>query len=278
MSPSVLEYRRFAPPAAAAWFVEHLWVVRTPGDAPRVLEVFLPNGRPSVLVRLGALGTRIDPVTGARTADDSGVVGIAVDPHVVELAPGSAFVGAQLAPYGLAALSPDRLLVDESAPLTHVLPPAVAARLAGRLAGLDDAQAVAVLGGELAAGVRRRTPPERLDLLETLMAVIDSQRGLVRAIDLARAGGVSIAALHRCCVEEMGVQPVTFLRATRFFYFVGELAGAPPWPAATVLSAMRTYVATEPAPRELERFTGLSPAQHRLALHGIEELLASATR
>jgi len=274
MSPVVLDYRRFPPPAAAAWFVEHLWVARTAEDAPPVHEVFLPNGRPTVLVRLGALGERIDPVTGTRTADDSGVVGVSVDPHVVRLGPGSWFVGAQLAPYGLAALSPARLLVGESAPLTHVLAPAAAASLAERLrAAPDDARATTMLAVDLAASVRRRTPADRLGLLQTTIEVIEDRRGLVRPIDLAQQGGVSLSALHQCFVEEVGLQPVTFLQATRFFMFVAELAGPPPWPAQTVLSSMRAYLATEPTPREVERFTGLSATELRRAVGGVEELL-----
>lgn len=274
MSPQVLDYQRFPPPAAAAWFVEHLWAARTDQDAPPVWEVFLPNGRPAVLVRLGSLGERIDPVTGARTADDSGVVGISVDPHVVRLEPGSWFVGAQLTPYGLAALHPARLLVEESAPLTHVLAPAVAAGLADRLrAAPDDATAAAILGAELAAAVRRRTPAGRLDTLQTAIRVIEERRGLVRPIDLAQSAHVTLASLHQVFVEEVGVQPVTFLQATRFLLFVAELAGPPPWGAETVLAAMRAYLATEPVPREMERFTGLGPSQLQRAVAGIAALL-----
>ncbi|MDM8085762.1 hypothetical protein QUV83_13380 [Cellulomonas cellasea] len=277
MSPAVLDYHRFPPPADAAWFVEHLWVARTDADAPPVLEVFLPNGRPSVLVRLGSLGTRVDPVTGERAADDSGVIGLSVDPHVVRLSPGSWFVGAQLAPYGLAALRPGRLLVGESAPLTHVLAPAAAATLADRVrAAPDDAHATTILGMDLAASVRRRTPAGRLDTLQTAICVIEERRGLVRPIDLAQAANVTLAALHQCFVEEVGLQPVTFLQATRFLMFVAELAGPAPWTAETVLAAMRSYLATEPVPREVERFTGLSPGQLRRAVHGITALLRPA--
>ena len=66
--------------------------------------LLVPNGRPSVVVRLGEAGERIDPLELDREPNDSSVSGVRSLPVVLEHSSDAVYVGARLKAYGLAAL------------------------------------------------------------------------------------------------------------------------------------------------------------------------------
>ncbi|WP_448060032.1 hypothetical protein [Cellulomonas hominis] len=269
----------FAPPSRAAWFVERLWVARTPAGLPP--EVLVPDGRPTVEVRLAGAATLADPFSRVRTPVVSAVHGLRTVPVVLDQPGGSWTVGARLAPHGLLPLLPGRALVDDSAPLGECLG-LDEAGLAERLRGAtDDAQVAALLAEALTDVVRRPTPAEQLDLVRAVVREIDAERGLVRPVDLVRSLGRSTAVLHKVVSDEIGVTLRTLLAVSRFSHAVRDLAGLEPdargaYPGAPVAGVLRRYVDAAYPAREVERFTGLEPLDLRRMVRGIEELVAVA--
>jgi hypothetical protein len=278
MSVEQIERSVVAPGPAAVGLVEQIWVVRAPaGMRPRVA---LPDGRGAVVVRLGAPARWSDPLSRAEQQVGSVARGPRSTPHLV-VEPGEAWsVGARLTPWALARIGAGRLLVDDVAPLGEVLGTDEAV-LAGTMRACWDTSdpahgAARLLEGALLAAVRRPLSAERQADLERISAVAEQERGLVRPIDLARAIDRSLACLHQILAEEVGLAPTAYLAGVRLSCAVRELGidtrGGTD--AAQVVATLRRYADAGFSPREVERFTGLSPLDLRRCVRGLEELLA----
>lgn len=261
--------------------VEHAWVVRdqerprddVPG-AGRVgagHEVLLPDGRG--LVQLvgpgGAPGTRTDVLTGESAADGDGVRGVSTRAVVRHGAAPAARLGLQLHPLALARLGVRDLLVDRAAPLDVLFGAGAdaVARARTQLGTGHDEGAVRTLVDALAARAARTADvsPD-LGACADALAEVDRVRGLVSAADLARTLEVTVSDLHRWWVTLVGIPPTSYLAAVRLTGFVREAVGPGPVTAADVVGAVRWYAAAGYAPREVERFTGLTPVDlQRLA-------------
>ncbi|GEL45565.1 helix-turn-helix domain-containing protein [Cellulomonas hominis] len=259
--------------------VEALWVAHGPHGAPP--RVALPDGRPAAVVRLGGPVRWVDPLTRETEVIGSVLRGPRSVPQVVladDPAAPSFEVGARLAPWALSALRPDGgFLVDDHRPLAAVLgldEEGLAARL--RAGDPEDAAAVArALEAELVAAVRRPVPAgDRADL-ERVVRIADTERGLVRSIDLARSVDRSLASLHALFAAHVGVTPAAFLSAVRLSCAVRELGVDDRGDAPRVVAVLRSYADAGYPQREVERFTGLSPLELRRAVRGMEEVLAT---
>ncbi|KMM47122.1 hypothetical protein CWIS_01520 [Cellulomonas sp. A375-1] len=284
-------YRRLA--LAVPGLVEHAWVLR---DAGAVRELLLPDGRGLVQLALGAPGRLTDALTGARRAEGDDVRGLLTRAAVRELPAGAVRLGVQLHPMALSRLfvaAPQArvaagraadLLVDRAAPPQDLLGEAVVeAARAALTAGEDDEAARLVV----AAVVRRAQESsderpgsdeddEHRATFAEVVSQVDAERGLVAAADLARAHEVTVSDLHRWSVRYLGVPPATYLAAVRFTGFVREAVGPGPVAPTDVVAALRWYAQSAVAPREVERFTGLSPVELRRVEERVAELVGIA--
>ncbi|RMI09772.1 AraC family transcriptional regulator [Cellulomonas triticagri] len=269
-----------AIPPRSPGLVEALWVARSPHGAPP--RVALPDGRPAAVVRLAGHVRWVDPFSREEERIGSVLRGPRSTPQVV-LADGDAPVweiGVRLAPWALSALHPADALVDAHRPLGDALGldadawTALERRL--RAAGDDAAAAVRALEDVLEAAVRRPVPAHERADLDRVVAVADAERGLVRPLDLARAVDRSLASLHALFAAHLGMTPGAFLSAVRLSCAVRELGVDDRGDAAGVVRVLRSYADAGYAPREVERFTGMSALDLRRSLRGMEELLATA--
>ncbi|KSW29112.1 helix-turn-helix transcriptional regulator [Cellulomonas sp. B6] len=275
MPVAVDHYRRYPVPAVLRGVAEHAWVARHAAGADHV-EVLLPDGRGLLQVVRGTPGELVDPLTGARTPDVDGVRGPWTRAVVARQRGPVVRLGVQLHPLGPARLRGGRPLADAWAGVDEVVP-AEAVTRAGALLddGADDA-AVATLLDALAA--RPRHDGAELDRLEDAIAYVEAHRGLVRAGDIAREVGASVGELHRWCTTLLGVAPAQHLAAVRFSTFVRESVGHGPVDAAATVATVEWFVEAGYPPREVERFTGLPPAElRRLAEHLALHLHTAAT-
>lgn len=246
--------------ASAPLLVEHAWVLRDEGGDR---EVLLPDGRGLLQLVVGAPGVRTDVLTGEQTDDASGVRGFSSRAVVREQLGPAVRLGLQLHPLALALLRPHDLLVDRCAPPAAVVDEADAVLARDALAHGDDEDAVRVLVAALVARSRTTDRPAGVTAMAEVVAEVDRTRGLVAAADLARAQGVTVSDLHRWCVRLVGVAPASYLAAVRFAGFVREAAGPGPVSPRDVVGALQWYESSGPAPREVERTTGLAPAELR---------------
>lgn len=278
---------------ASAGLVEALWVVRAPhGSPPRVA---LPDGRPAVVVRLGGAVRWVDPLTREADVIGSVVRGPRGVPQVVlpedPIAP-TWEIGARLTPYALSALRPEGFLVDDHRALGEGLDldeAALAERLracwapdaaAGeRGAGAEHADpvlaAARILESALVGAVRRPVPQADQDALDRVIRLADTERGLIRALDLAGSVNRTLAALFRLFAAHVGVTPAEFLSAVRLSCAVRELGVDDRGDAVRVVRVLRAYADAGYSNREVERFTGLSALDLRRALRGMEDLVAT---
>jgi AraC-like DNA-binding protein len=285
-----------APTRAGHDLVEALWVARAPHGAPP--RVALPDGRPAAVVRLGGAVRWVDPLSGEHEVITSVLRGPRSAPQLLlaDDADAPAWeVGARLSPWALSALHPDGFLVDDHRALGAALglgAGVLEARLracwapadggdepdaAGR-AGAERAAAVAaarVLEDALHAAVRRPVPPAQHADLARVVQLADAERGLLRQIDLARSVERSLASLHALFAAHVGVTPSAFLSAVRMSCAVRELGVDDRGDAARVVAVLRSYVDAGYAPREVERFTGLSALDLRRSVRGMEVLLGT---
>ncbi|WP_143121524.1 DUF6597 domain-containing transcriptional factor [Saccharopolyspora antimicrobica] len=116
-----VRYERFPPPPGTSRYVEHVWLVEAPADARTKHEILIPNGRPAAVWCLGEPGVLHDPLTGTSQPHRGVVFGITTRPLVLEQDGASSYAGAQLTPWGLAALSPGEPLVDTFRPVAQWL-------------------------------------------------------------------------------------------------------------------------------------------------------------
>lgn len=290
--------------------VEALWVARSPHGAPP--RVALPDGRPAAVLRLAGAVRWVDPFSRQGGTIGSVLRGPRSTPQVVLPDPADPAapvweVGARLTPWALSALHPGDFLVDDhralpdALGLDHAAWSALVARLrtpgdvtrgssarpddaggavgpaAGGTADAGAARAVAhALEDVLVAAVRRPVPPHDLADLARVAQVADAERGLLRQVDLARSVDRTLASLHALFAQHVGVAPSAFLSAVRLSCAVRELGVDDRGDAAGVVAVLRSYADAGYAPREVERFTGMSALDLRRALRGMEELLATA--
>lgn len=270
-------YRRFPAPAVLRGVVEHAWVVRQEGPTR---EVALPDGHAVVQVVLGEAGVLLDPMTGEREPDGTGVRGVLSRTRVREHPGAGVRLGVQLHPAGPARLSagaagsptpivgPDRFVG-----LDRLVPPSVGERVEARLSAGDDEGAAAALLAALAD--RPRHESVEADRLAEVLQVVAQHRGLVRSTDLARGAGVSLGELHRWFVHVTGLDPAAHLAAVRFSTFVRDAVGPGSVAPQSVVAAIEWYVQAAYPPREVERFTGLPPADLRRLADRLGELIAA---
>jgi AraC-like DNA-binding protein len=266
-------YRRFPPPPEQRAYVEHIWMVEAPGGAKPKREILIPNGRPTVVVSLGRRGVRHDPLTATRHPNGNVLFGITTRPYVLEQRGASSYVGAQLRPWGLAALLPRDRLVDQFLPLEGWLGGDATKRLVQQLAGREFGEPRAqVLGAFLQT---RLTPIGRgaLALLRSAVAVIDQTNGLVTVTELAAKLGVSYSSVYRLCKDYLGVGPKQLCEITRYYHFVGGLLGEAHGDSDALLACLHGYYDQAHAARSFKRFTGVSATSFKQLHHGIAQLM-----
>ena len=267
----MVSYLRVPPPPEQGDFVEHYWMVEAPGSPSEVKrEILIPNGRPGLAIALAEPGLRQDPVTGHAWTNDASLFGIMTRPHVLTQTGMSSYVGAELKPWGIAALGlPDRL-VDAVLPLACWTDPGTAERLAGELVGLEFGQPRA---DRLAEFVGSRLRDVRaVDVVDRAVKVIEEARGAVSVAEVARAVGVSYSSLYRLFTGLTGLGPKQFAEIVRYFHFVGGLLGGPA-DAASTLAALHGYYDQAHAARDFKRFTGVSATSFRAVQNGIAALM-----
>ena len=268
MAVTGVEYRRIEVPAGLRGVVEHVWISRQAGG-PSDTEVLLPDGRGVVLLTAGAPGALLDPLTGGRTPDTSALRGPWTHALLRQQPEAGVRLGVQLHPLAPARLRAGRPAADVSVPLDELLA-ATAAQAGAALAAGDDETAAGLLLGGL-----RGLPVERsadLDRMDDVVAMVDERRGLVRAVDLASYAGVQLAELHRWCVALLGMSPSAYLSAVRFAAFVREHVGSGPVRVGAAVAALRWFQDPAYPPREVQRFTGLAPADLRRLVESLERL------
>jgi len=259
-------YRRFDT-SAVADVVEHAWVVRD--DGPTAHEVLLPDGRGLLQVVLGEPGARVDPVGRTRVPDVSGVRGLTTRAVVRAGASGAVRLGLQLHPLAGARLG--TVLTDEWSSVDALLGDGTQVAVERLLASGADEAAVALLVETI--GALPRHTSEDLERFGEVVRAVDDAGGLVRAADLARGAGSTVTELYRWSVGHLGVPPTDYLSAVRFSAFVRAAVGIGPVRPQDVVATLQWYVRAGYPPREVERFTGLEPAELRRVEEGIAALV-----
>ncbi|MBO3087520.1 helix-turn-helix transcriptional regulator [Cellulomonas dongxiuzhuiae] len=275
MTVAVDSYRRLPVPAALQGIAEHAWVARHDGGRQHT-EVLLPDGRGLLQLVRGTGGLLVDPLTGAAGPDRDGVRGAWTHALVAEQTGPVARLGVQLHPLGLARLREARPVADTWLPLDAVLGPQVAAHAGALLDAGDDEDAMAAVLDGLAARPRRTGAD--LDHLEDALRFVDEHRGLVRQLDVARSVGTSLGELHRWCSHLLGMSPAQYLSAVRFSTFVRESVGSGPVDPHATVAAIEWFVDAGYPPREVERFSGLPPADLRRLAEHLAARIGSARR
>lgn len=253
--------------------VEHVWIMRAPAVETPWRALLVPNGRPSVVVCLGEPGERIDPLDLDRSPNAGTVAGVRRVPAVLEQRGEAWYVGARLRAYGLAALGLRDLLVDDAAGL-DALVGLDAAELQERMrAAGDDDGAARVLAEQLAATAElERVPADRVAMIDRAVAILAARRGLVTAVDLARAVGTPPTIVDTAFDQFVGIGLEEFTAVTRFHHFVGGPGG--PEQGEAALRVLSRYRVTGRTPRETQRFTGLTPARYVQVSDAVAAVLA----
>jgi len=262
-------YRRFEAPSRFASAVEHAWITRDPVG---FREVSLPDGRGLVLVVAGPSAWVSDPLTGTARDEGTSVRGPALRVEVREVTGAAVRLGLQLAPSGLSRLWAARPVPRTSMDAATLLGADVVLAVQEALVQGDDARALATVWAALDRLPRHDS--DEADRLCEALRFAESQRGLVRSADLAREAGVSLGELHRWCVHLLGVEPSQWLSAVRFSAFVREAIGPGRLRAEDVLAAVRWYSQAGYNAREVERFTGITPAILRRLIDRLDAFLA----
>ena len=265
----MVSYLRIPPPAEQADFVEHYWMVEAAASASEVKrEILIPNGRPGLAIALAEPGVRQDPVTGESWTNDASLFGIMTRPHVLTQTGMSSYVGAELKPWGIAALGLSDRLVDTVLSLAHWT--STAKGLAAELAGVDFGQPRADRLAEFLGS--RRHDVRAMEVVGRAVQVIEDARGSVSVAEVAAAVGVSYSSLYRVFAGATGVGPKQFGEIARYFHFVGGLLGGPA-DAPSTLAALHGYYDQAHAARDFKRFTGVSATSFRAVQNGIAALM-----
>src|SRR5690606_4892123 len=136
------------------------------------------------------------------------------------------------------------------------------------------AGAVGVVLDALAS--RPRYEGADVDRLDDALRFVDARRGLVRGSDVARDAATSLGEVHRWCAHLLGTTPAPHPPAVRVAAFARESVGPGPVDAATTVAAIEWFVEAGYPPREVERFTGLPPAELRRLGEHLAHRLSSA--
>ncbi len=267
----VVAYVRLPPPLDQRDAVEHYWMVEAPGSPSEVKrEILIPNGRPGLAIALAEPGVRQDPVTSERWTNDAALFGLMTRPHVLSQTGMSSYVGAELKPWGIAALGLSDRLVDGVLPVAAWTDAGTTRRLARELADLEFGQPRA---DRLAGFVGERLQVVRqIDVVGRAVAVIEEARGSVSVAEVAAAVGVSYSTLYRVFVGTTGLGPKQFAEIVRYYHFVGGLLGGPADAQAT-LAALHGYYDQAHAARDFKRYTGVSASSFQAVQKGIAELM-----
>lgn len=251
-------------------------MIEAPGAAEPKREILIPNGRPTVVVSLGPLGVRHDPLAGTSRPNGNVVFGITTRPFVLEQHGPASYVGAQLTPWGLAALLPGQPLIDEFLPLERWIGSAALQRLTSDLAvrpfGEERARA-------LAGFLRARLRPLRrgtLAALESAVDVVDKAGGQVTVAVLAAKLGTSSDSVYRLFRDHLGVGPKQFCEVTRYHRFAGGLLAAARGDSGALVASLHGYYDQAHASRDFRRFTGVTPTTFKRVHHGIAQLMHAA--
>jgi len=268
---SVAAYLRFDPPAGQRDVVDHYWMIEAPGSSSEVKrEILIPNGRPGMAIALAEPGVRHDPLTGAQWTNDAALFGVMTRPHVLTQTGVSSYVGAELKPWGIAALGLSDRLVDDVLPFASWTDAATTERLVLELAGAGFGPPRADKLAEF-LGPRLQVLP-RSELLDHAVQVIDRAQGSGSVASVAAALGISYSSLYRLFVGSIGLGPKQFGEIIRYFYFVGGLLGGPADATAT-LAALHGYYDQAHAARDFKRYTGVGATSFRAVQNGIAALM-----
>lgn len=250
--------------------VEHAWVVRH--DAPTT-EVLVPDGRGLLQVVVGPAGTLRDVLTGVERPDVTGLRGLAT--HAALRVHGDAVVrvGVQLHPLATTRLGQGPL-ADAWRPAEGLVGDEVLAAVASDVAVGEDQRAASRLVDALAAWPR--TESDDLGRLGEVLRVVDEREGRVSAGELARAVEATVSDLYRWAARFLGVELGRYLAAIRFTVLVREAVGRGTHDVGQVADVLRWYVQAGHPPREVERLTGLAPAELRRVLDRLTDVVAPA--
>lgn len=266
MSVAEVTYRRIAVPEALRGVVEHVWVLHQRGG-PADTEVLLPDGRGLVLLTQGDPAVLVDPLTGERRAERPALRGPWTHALLRRQEGPGLRLGLQLHPLGPARLRSGAAMADTELSLDDLVGD-VAQHAAATLSAGDEDGAARLLLEALA--VRPEARSADLDRLDDVVARVDAERGLVLPLDLARYAGVQLAELHRWCVALLGMSPGSYLSAVRFSAYVRERVGPGPVRLDAAVRALRWFMDPAYPAREVERFTGLAPAELRRLVERLE--------
>jgi AraC-like DNA-binding protein len=267
----VAAYLRFDPPAGQRDVVDHYWMIEAPGSSSEVKRaILIPNGRPGIAIALAEPGVRHDPLTGAQWTNDAALFGIMTRPHVLTQTGMSSYAGAELKPWGIAALGLPGRLVDGVLPLASWTDAGTTQRLVLELAGAEFGQPRADKLAEF-LGTRLELLPQT-GLLDHAVQAIDRARGSGSVASVAAALGISYSSLYRRFVGSIGLGPKQFGEIIRYFYFVGGLLDGPADATAT-LAALHGYYDQAHAARDFKRYTGVSATSFRAVQDGIAALM-----
>lgn len=266
MAVAEVAYRRIDVPDSLRGVVEHVWVLHQPGG-PADTEVLLPDGRGLVQLTAAEPGVLVDPLTGERRPERPVLRGPWTHALVRVQASAGTRLGLQLHPLGPARLRGGRPMADQEVELADLVGPAAGAASHALAAGDDDEAARLVLDALVRQPVARSADLDRLD---DVVRRVDDERGLVRPIDLAGYAGVQLAELHRWCVGLLGMVPAAYLSAVRFSSYVRERVGPGPVRLEAAVGALRWFMDPAYPSREVERFTGLAPADLRRLVEQLE--------
>jgi AraC-like DNA-binding protein len=246
-------------------------MVEMPGSPTEVKQqILIPNGRPGLAVSLAEPGTRQDPVSGAAWVNDAALFGIMTRPHVLSQTGMSSYVGAELKPWGIAALGLSDRLVDSVLPLADWVGASTAKGLAAELAEVEFGPERAA---RLAAFLEVRLRPVRgIDLVSQAVTLLEVSGGAAAVGEVAAAIGVSYSSLYRVFVGATGIGPKQFGEIVRYFRFVGGLLDGPA-DATAVLAALHGYYDQAHAARDFKRYTGVSATSFRAVQNGIAALM-----
>jgi AraC-like DNA-binding protein len=261
----VVAYLRFPPPVEQEGLVEHYWMVE--GDAAAD-QILIPNGRPALAVALGTPGHRHDPLSGSTWVNDGSLFGVMTRPHVLSQSGPSSYVGVELKPWGVAALT-SKQLVDQVQPIDAWVGTGATEQLGERLreCAFGPSRAAA-----LADWLALRLRPVDFAVAEPAVRMIEESRGTLPVAELARALDVPYSTLHRRFRELVGVAPKQFGEIVRFFHFTGGLLDGPA-DGTAMLAALHGYYDQAHAARDFKRYTGVSASSFRAVSNGIAALM-----
>lgn len=265
MPSNELRYERFAPRPALQQIVEHFWLVTAPPILGVRSEILIPNGRPMVLVCLGDPGLRL-AADGTRAENQGGLIGILTMPVVLQQSGQATYVGAQLQPWGMAALSPRQRFID------GVQPFAEGASWRGRIAAAPLGSASIKVFEHLLEACVQPLPEGAVSRLADAIRIIDADPNQGVAAAASRLG-ISYSSLYRLFSNFLGLSPKRYASIMRYYQHLGALLAEAPTGGLAQLAAMRGYFDQAHASRDFRRYTGMSQVEFRRNLNGIAKLM-----